>query len=75
MSSGFGLHGFEGRCYQFWREVQACLHETDGNYKQCGDNFEDYMECLHHKKEIRRKNAILLHAYEKQQATHGHGEA
>jgi len=29
-----------------------CLHETDGNYKQCGDNIEDYMECLHHKKEV-----------------------
>ena len=29
-----------------------CLHESDGNYKQCGDNIEDYMECLHHKKEV-----------------------
>jgi hypothetical protein len=29
-----------------------CLHNTDGDYKQCGDHFEDYLECLHHKKEV-----------------------
>ena len=30
-----------------------CLHTTDGDYKACGDHFEDYFECLHHKKEVR----------------------
>lgn len=24
MASGFGFHGGEGRCYQFWRDVEDC---------------------------------------------------
>ena len=32
--------------------LMQCLYTTDGDYKACGDHFEDYFECLHHKKEV-----------------------
>ena len=30
-----------------------CLYNNNGDYKQCDDHMQDYMECLHHKKEVR----------------------
>ncbi|CAI5717673.1 unnamed protein product [Peronospora farinosa] len=50
MSSGFGFKGREGRCYQFWKGVEQCSKDTEYS-GQCGKQVEDYIECLHHRKE------------------------
>ncbi|KAI9015055.1 hypothetical protein BC832DRAFT_526683, partial [Gaertneriomyces semiglobifer] len=51
MSSGFGTNGGRGRCFPFWQEFAACFVQTDEPRKQCKNQFEDYQECLHHRKE------------------------
>ncbi|TMW69388.1 hypothetical protein Poli38472_001544 [Pythium oligandrum] len=74
MSSGFGFKGREGRCYQFWKDVEQCSKET-AQSGQCGKQVEDYLECLHHKKELTRMNAVALQK-ERQDSdvyTGGHG--
>lgn len=47
-----------GRCYAFWQEVLGCYvvnaGEGETGKKKCGPALEDYYECLHHKKEVRR---------------------
>eukprot|EP00873_Tetraselmis_striata_P034514 jgi/Tetstr1/454778/TSEL_041661.t1 len=57
MASGFGLHGQTGRCYPFWMDFSKCMEETD-NPAACRMLREDYMECLHHRKEMGRKTTI-----------------
>eukprot|EP00192_Tetraselmis_astigmatica_P023475 CAMPEP_0117668854 /NCGR_PEP_ID=MMETSP0804-20121206/11789_1 /TAXON_ID=1074897 /ORGANISM="Tetraselmis astigmatica, Strain CCMP880" /LENGTH=74 /DNA_ID=CAMNT_0005476809 /DNA_START=116 /DNA_END=340 /DNA_ORIENTATION=+ len=57
MASGFGLHGNTGRCYPFWMDFSACMEETDNPLK-CNLLKEDYLECLHHRKEFARMSAI-----------------
>ena len=51
MSSGFGTNGGRGRCFPFWQEFARCYVQTD-ELKQCNQQFEDYQECLHHRKEV-----------------------
>lgn len=46
------------RCYPFWQEVMACYVTNTSPYdntgaKQCVLPLEDYLECLHHRKEVR----------------------
>lgn len=48
-----------GRCFSFWQEVMGCYvvntsSEDDSGKKKCVLALEDYYECLHHKKEVRR---------------------
>merc|ERR1712098_150625 len=62
MASGYGLNGGPSRCYPFWQEVMACYVTNTTPYdnsgaKNCIFPLEDYMECLHHKKEKRRTAA------------------
>ena len=57
MSSGFGAFGGEGRCYKFWMSFKECMAETDDKML-CAPAKEDYIECLHHKKEFTRLNQI-----------------
>uniref|UniRef100_M4B8G7 NADH dehydrogenase [ubiquinone] iron-sulfur protein 5 n=1 Tax=Hyaloperonospora arabidopsidis (strain Emoy2) TaxID=559515 RepID=M4B8G7_HYAAE len=58
MSSGFGFKGGEGRCYQFWKTVEQCSKDTEVS-GQCGKQVEDYLECLHHRKELTRMNVVI----------------
>jgi len=72
MASGYGLHGGPGRCFPFWQEVLACFAiNTDGaneaGRKICAPVLEDYLECLHHKKEKARVLRLQA-AYRKAQA-------
>jgi NADH dehydrogenase (ubiquinone) Fe-S protein 5 len=45
-------------CFVFWQEVMACYvlntsGDTNKGAEKCVPAFEDYHECLHHKKEVR----------------------
>lgn len=57
MASGFGARGGQGRCFPIWVDFEKCLAEADEPV-QCKDFRDDYLECLHHKKEITRYNLI-----------------
>ena len=51
------------RCFPFWQDVLACYvvntsTEDDSGKKKCSPVLEDYYECLHHRKEVRRHNPI-----------------
>eukprot|EP00277_Geminigera_cryophila_P013904 CAMPEP_0179439108 /NCGR_PEP_ID=MMETSP0799-20121207/22752_1 /TAXON_ID=46947 /ORGANISM="Geminigera cryophila, Strain CCMP2564" /LENGTH=79 /DNA_ID=CAMNT_0021221217 /DNA_START=20 /DNA_END=259 /DNA_ORIENTATION=+ len=61
MASGFGSNGGPGRCYAFWDQFSECLKTAD-TPMTCKLAHEDYLECLHHKKEIARINIILKEA-------------
>uniref|UniRef100_F0W9R3 NADH dehydrogenase [ubiquinone] iron-sulfur protein 5 n=1 Tax=Albugo laibachii Nc14 TaxID=890382 RepID=F0W9R3_9STRA len=78
MASGFGFNGREGRCYQFWKEVEECNKHSE-YLGQCALQAEDYMECLHHRKELTRMNAVVVEKKRQQEKkrngehTHGGG--
>ncbi|KAG1690552.1 hypothetical protein DVH05_028055 [Phytophthora capsici] len=72
MSSGFGFKGREGRCYQFWKSVEQCSKDTEYS-GQCGKQVEDYLECLHHRKELTRMNVVITQQ-EKEAAAARHGD-
>lgn len=40
------------RCYPIWMDFSKCMAEAD-EPKQCKDFRDDYLECLHHRKEAR----------------------
>ncbi|TLS31170.1 hypothetical protein PpBr36_02419 [Pyricularia pennisetigena] len=53
------------RCFPFWQELLACYvvntsGEDDSGKKKCAPALEDYYECLHHKKERARVEALQL---------------
>ncbi|KAL4139246.1 hypothetical protein PRIC2_002744 [Phytophthora ramorum] len=78
MSSGFGFKGREGRCYQFWKSVEQCSKDTEYS-GQCGKQVEDYIECLHHRKELTRMNVVITQKEKEEAAArhgadHGHGD-
>ncbi|KAF8591292.1 hypothetical protein K439DRAFT_1327317, partial [Ramaria rubella] len=45
------------RCFAHWQEFAKCYAQTD-NPVECRPPAEDYVECLHHTKEIARAKAI-----------------
>ncbi|KXS14186.1 hypothetical protein M427DRAFT_99842 [Gonapodya prolifera JEL478] len=51
MSSGFGLRGGRGRCFPHWQEFTKCYGSAD-HPDDCKLQFEDYQECLFHRKEV-----------------------
>jgi len=57
--ASFSLSKASGRsrCFAFWQEFSKCYAQTD-NPKECSPQAEDYLECLHHTKEIARAKAI-----------------
>ncbi|KAG3028118.1 hypothetical protein PC128_g910 [Phytophthora cactorum] len=77
MSSGFGFKGREGRCYRFWKDVEQCSKDTEYS-GQCGKQVEDYLECLHHRKELTRMNVVITQKEKEEAAArnasdHEHG--
>lgn len=39
------------RCYAVYMDFSECMSKTD-DPKKCNDFREDYLECLHHRKEV-----------------------
>jgi len=72
MSSGLGLKGNVGRCYYFFEDFASCMKTSDEPIKQCLAMRNDYLECLHHKKELLRKITIEEEAH-KAATGGGHG--
>ncbi|KAI8817817.1 uncharacterized protein EV422DRAFT_540066 [Fimicolochytrium jonesii] len=59
MSSGFGTSGGRGRCFPFWQEFARCYVQADTDPKtECRKGFEDYQECLYHRKELLRMTLV-----------------
>ncbi|KAF2665052.1 hypothetical protein BT63DRAFT_83841 [Microthyrium microscopicum] len=74
MASGYGIKGGSTPCFVFWQEVMACYvlntsGDTNKGAEKCVPAFEDYHECLHHKKEAERIGK-LTQAYRKWEAEH-----
>mmetsp|Transcript_53925 Transcript_53925/g.148707 ORF Transcript_53925/g.148707 Transcript_53925/m.148707 type:complete len:93 (-) Transcript_53925:246-524(-) len=57
MASGYGTHTPIGRCFPLWTEFSDCVGAS-ADRNDCKDFLEDYMECLHHKKETARINTL-----------------
>jgi len=57
MTSYYGVHGGVPRCAEFWIEFRHCM-QTAKDGRACADAQADYMECLHHTKEIERIETI-----------------
>lgn len=72
MASGFGLKGGPGRCYPFWSEFAECMRSTDDPVGECKAMRDDYIECLHHRKEFQRMNMIYKEA-QRQEREGKHG--
>ncbi|CAO1629291.1 unnamed protein product [Sympodiomycopsis kandeliae] len=60
MASGYGYNGGTSRCFTFWREFQACYVQAD-TPGDCVNQKEDYLECLHHGKEMQRAEKLRQH--------------
>lgn len=54
MSSGVGVFTEKGRCYPFWLEFLKCKASRVDPRTECKTFIGDYMECLHHTKEVGR---------------------
>ncbi|KAJ0901466.1 hypothetical protein HanPSC8_Chr08g0325631 [Helianthus annuus] len=52
MASGWGITGNKGRCYDFWMDFSECMSRCR-EPKDCSLLREDYLECLHHSKEVK----------------------
>lgn len=61
MASGIGVNGGTGRCYSLWLGFTECMKDAD-TPADCFDNREDYIECLHHRKEISRMRRVAEEA-------------
>ncbi|KAF2315015.1 hypothetical protein GH714_037563 [Hevea brasiliensis] len=57
MASGWGITGNKGRCYDFWVDFSECMSRCR-EPKDCALLREDYLECLHHSKEKKRKISV-----------------
>ncbi|TFL04502.1 hypothetical protein BDV98DRAFT_562341 [Pterulicium gracile] len=57
MASGFGLSGGTSRCFVYWQEFSKCYTKTDFP-QECQPQVDDYLECLHHTKEIERAKTV-----------------
>lgn len=55
--SGFGYTGGRSRCFPFWQDFQKCYAGAD-TPGECTLAKEDYLECLHHTKEVSRALTI-----------------
>lgn len=63
--SGFSFKGGRPRCFAFWQEFQKCYASAD-TPSDCIGAKEDYLECLHHTKEIARAKEIKDHWIQRQ---------
>ncbi|KAJ1873164.1 Maturation and nuclear export of 40S ribosomal subunits interacting protein [Coemansia sp. RSA 990] len=58
MASGIGHKG-TNRCFPFWEDFQQCYFSSKEKTRaDCMPARDDYLECLHHFKEIARVRAI-----------------
>ena len=57
MASGYGVNAPMGRCYPIFLSLSECAASSK-NRDACDELRDDYMECLHHKKEVARLNAV-----------------
>ncbi|KAF8814663.1 hypothetical protein BYT27DRAFT_7205613 [Phlegmacium glaucopus] len=57
MASGFSWGGGRSRCFTYWQEFQKCYAQSE-NPIECRPQSNDYLECLHHPKEIKRAQTI-----------------
>ncbi|KAJ8586798.1 hypothetical protein M405DRAFT_822800 [Rhizopogon salebrosus TDB-379] len=57
MASGFSYTGGRSRCFAYWQEFSKCYAGADAP-SQCRLQADDYLECLHHTKEIARAKAV-----------------
>ncbi|KAF7316456.1 PX domain-containing protein [Mycena indigotica] len=55
--SGFSFTGGPSRCNPYWQEFAKCYSKVS-HPSQCANQRDDYLECLHHKKEKARLAAI-----------------
>ncbi|GAO48317.1 hypothetical protein G7K_2493-t2 [Saitoella complicata NRRL Y-17804] len=51
MASGYGMNGGRSRCFPFWQDYLACNAQSE-KAGECALPLQDYMECLHHTKEV-----------------------
>jgi len=72
MSSGFGSRGSTGRCYNMWEDFSSCLKDNKEDISPCKDYRDDYMECLHHRKELQRIDVIRSTASNAKASSHSH---
>lgn len=47
-----GIFTKHGRCYEFWKRLKECERSAEIPKLDCPVYFEDYVECLHHNKEV-----------------------
>eukprot|EP01036_Dinobryon_divergens_P031261 gene31261-40630_t len=82
MASGHGVFGTVGRCYSFFHDFEHCMKtQSDPASKksQCVVLRDDYLECLHNRKEyerhkeIRREKKKLLNSTKESGDAHGSG--
>ncbi len=59
--SGHGLQGKPSRCFVYWQELMGCVAQQEETWAPCVAKKEDYLECLHHTKELRRLKFIASH--------------
>ena len=57
MASGFGVNGTRGRCNPFWTAFDNCLSDI-ADVKDCEFLRDNYIECLHHRKEFARMHEL-----------------
>lgn len=53
-------------------DFSACMADAD-HPKQCKDFRDDYLECLHHRKEFARLNAVFREEKKMEAGGGGHG--
>lgn len=58
MASGFGISGGTSRCYPIWMDFSECMSKAE-DPKQCKEFRDDYLECLHHRKEFQKLNTFF----------------
>ena len=51
------MSGGPSRCFSSWVDFTQCMEKSE-DVKSCQAAFDDYNECLHHGKEIKRRNRV-----------------
>ncbi len=49
--STYGVKGEASRCFPFWQAFSQCIADSP-DPRVCKEAREDYLECLHHTKEV-----------------------
>jgi len=57
MASGYSWGGGRSRCFFYWQQFQRCYAQS-GDPSECRLPCNDYLECLHHPKEMKRTQAV-----------------